>query len=154
MQQMTTQMQFMQEQMRVGQLKVQELQATVQHQAAVISSLQSSAPASTSSDTSALAQVLPHFTEAVASMKEVINKMEDRGGTVDMKNVGKPFTFKGDEAQFLTWVKKLKNYIGAGFGRDARLMMDWAEDQASTPITESSLQERFGAQAGFLSRVE
>ena len=41
MQHMTNTLQLMQEQIRVGQLRMQELQATVQHQAAVISSLRS-----------------------------------------------------------------------------------------------------------------
>ena len=55
-----------------------------------------------------------HFTQAVEAMKEVVGKFEDRGGTVDMKNVGKPFTLKNDEAVFATWTKKLKNYTLGG----------------------------------------
>ena len=71
-----------------------------------------------------------------------------------MKNVGKPFTFKNDEAVFSTWTKKLKQYIGAGFGRDARTMMDWAEDRAAQVITDADLQSKFGEKLGLLSRVE
>ena len=38
--------------------------------------------------------------EAYEGIVEAMEKMEDKGGTVDMKNVGKPFTFKSDEATF------------------------------------------------------
>ena len=68
-----------------------------------------------------------------------------------MKNLGKPFTFKNDEAVFSTWTKKLKNYIGAGFGRDARIIMDWAEERAAQVITDADLQSKFGDKLGLLS---
>ena len=71
-----------------------------------------------------------------------------------MKNVGKPFTFKSDEASFSVRVKKLKNYIGAGYGRDARLMMDWAEDRAAEPITDAILQAQFPDKMSLVLRVE
>ena len=71
-----------------------------------------------------------------------------------MKNVGKPFTFKSDEATFSVWVKKVKNYIGAGYGRDARLMMDWAEDRAAEPITDDILQAQFPDKMSLVLRVE
>ena len=69
--------------------------------------------------------------------------MQDRGGTVDTKNVGRHSIFKSDEASFATWVKKLKNYIAAGYGRDARRVMDWAEDRAAQTITDQELQTEF-----------
>ena len=71
-----------------------------------------------------------------------------------MKNVGKPFTFKSDESTFAVWAKKLKNYLGAGYGRDARVMMDWAEARAAQPITDQDLQEQFGDRGSLVSRVE
>ena len=73
-------------------------------------------------------------------MREVVEKMEDRREMVDMKVVGKPFILKSDEASFAPLVKKLKNYIGAGYGRDARLMMDWAEERAAQTITDEDLR--------------
>ena len=69
-----------------------------------------------------------------------------------MKDVGKPFTFRNDEAQFATWAKKLKNYIAAGYGRDARVMMNWAEDRAAHTISDQELQIQ--DKLSLLSRVE
>ena len=50
--------------------------------------------------------------------------------------------------------RSLKKYIGAGFGRDARIMMDWAEDRAANQITDADLQAKFVDKLGLLSRVE
>ena len=75
-------------------------------------------------------------------MREVVEKMKDRGGNVDMKNVGKPFAFKSDEATSATWVKKCKNYICAGYGRDARSI--WIGQKHAN----------FGGKLSLLSRVE
>ena len=72
-------------------------------------------------------QHLQALSQIAEAMKEVGGQTQ---GTVDLRIVGKPFVFKGDEAQFSTWVKKLKNYFAAGHGRDARLMMDWAEERS------------------------
>ena len=101
-----------------------------------------------------LAQRDQLLTQALTKFGEDVDKMNDGSGTVDMKTVGKPFTFKSDEATFAVWVKKLKNYVGAGYGRDARLMMDWAEDRAAQPITDDDLQAQFSDKMSLVTRLE
>ena len=99
-----------------------------------------------------------HNQQHLQALSQIADSLSQVGGqtqgTVDLKNVGKPFTFKGDEAQFSTWVKKLKNYFAAGHGRDARLMMDWAEERSSAPITDHDAQSKFADKLALLSRVE
>ena len=160
MRNMATQQQQLMEQIRVGQQRLAELQVTVQEQQGVIHELRqrSASPAGTSPPTGTfmefMAQQSLQTTQALTKLSEAIDKMDDKGGTVDMKNVGKPFTFKSDEATFSVWVKKLKNYIGAGYGREARLMMDWAEDRAAEPITDEILQAQYPDKMSLVLRVE
>ena len=86
-------------------------------------------------------------------MVEAIEKLGQKGSTVDSKGVGKPFTFSSDEARFAAWQKKLRNYVAAALP-GARVFMDWAGEQGSTPITQAHLEEQFSEQLPFLGQVE
>ena len=100
---MAAQQQQLMEQMRIGQQRVSELQATVQQQQEVIHELRqrSTSPSpSTGTLMEFMAQQSLQCNQTLTKILDPIDKMDDRGGTVDMKNVGKPFTFKSDEAIF------------------------------------------------------
>ena len=86
-------------------------------------------------------------------MVEAIEKLGQKGSTVDSKGVGKPFTFSSDEARFAAWQKKLRNYVAAALP-GARVFMDWAGEQGSTPITRAHLEKQFSEQLPFLGQVE
>ena len=93
MQAMTAQFQQFQEQLKAGHQRMTELQNIVQHQASVIHELQARSRSPSPSHDPSVTQAL---IQAVTKFSEVVEKMEDRGGTVDMKNVGKPFTFRSN----------------------------------------------------------
>ena len=82
-------------------------------------------------------------------MVEAIEKLGEKGSTVDSKGVGKPFTFASDEARFAAWQKKLRNYVAAALP-GARVFMDWAGDH-SQPISREELEDRFGEQLRLLN---
>ena len=68
-----------------------------------------------------------------------IEKLGQKGSTVDSKGVGKPFTFSSDEARIAARQNKLRNYVAAALP-GARVFMDWAGDQGSNPITRTVLR--------------
>ena len=76
---------------------------------------------------------------------EAIEKLGQKASTVDSKGVGKPFTFSSDEARFAAWQKKLRNYDAAALP-GARVFMDWAGEQGSSPIARAQLEEQFSEQ--------
>ena len=148
-------------QLTAGQQRVVELTQTMAAQQATINELRQRAvtatppPAMDRTFMEFMAQQNHRRTQALSKIAEAMEKLEDKGqGTVDLRNVGKPFVFKGDEAQFSIWVKKLKNYFAAGHGRHARLMMDWAEERSAAPITDGDSQSKFADKLALLSRVE
>ena len=95
MKNMAIQQQQLTEQLRIGQQQMRELQATVQQQSTTIQELRARerTPSPTPSMDRAfmefMAQQNLQHTQALSKIAEAIEKMDDKGGTVDMKNVGK-----------------------------------------------------------------
>ena len=143
MERMAAQMSALQRQMETGAARVLELQATVQSQQSTIDRMQSQ-QASSSGEAAPLARVDEALTKAVSKMGD--------GNSSGNKDIGKPFTFKCDEASFNTWCKKLKNYVGSEV-RGSRVLMDWASEQTA-PISDEQVRLQFPDQADDLEKIK
>ena len=72
---------------------------------------------------------------------------------VDIKGIGKPYTFNNKQDQFLTWVRRTENYIVGVFGEEFRPVLEWAMG-CETEISEDDLDLAFGAGADDCDRVD
>ena len=96
---------------------------------------------------SAAAAVAPAVTQLqqlvqVLTAQARVSNEQSRPSLLDGKTVGKPQTFKGDEARFPEFTKKLEDYL---FGIEPRLeeVLEWALDQEAE-ITTQAVEGRFG----------
>ena len=71
---------------------------------------------------------------------------------VDVKGIGRPGSFAGDDQKFVAWATKTKNYITSVFS-DLGPALEWAVE-VDVEITAQLLDDNFGSNADELDRID
>ena len=121
---------------------LRRLQGAEQYNQQLVAQLQQQAARSQELETQVQQQGLTYGQRLAEQMERLTTAIAGRPATgerrslVDVKGLGKPQTFSGKEADFVTWIRKLSNFI-AGVYPEARQILAAAAEATEEIRTET-----------------
>ena len=92
------------------------------------------------------------MTDATKAIAQASASRAPRPQLVDVKGIGKPPVFAGDDTKFSAWSTRMKNFICAVFN-DLTPVLEWAMEQ-DHEITTTMVNDNFGTDADAIDQID
>ena len=93
---------------------------------------------------SAVPGIAAEVTNALKELKKEQSERSKVKGLIDVRGIGKPYSFEEKEDRYLGWSRKFENWLVASYGDEFRAVLTWAVDSETT-ITSTMVDDEFGA---------
>ena len=86
---------------------------------------------------------LAHSVQALAATVAAGAAPRQPQSLLDTRGLGKPSTFEDKEERFVSWVRKVENYLVASLGESFRPLLEWAGER-DTAIVANDWEIAYG----------